>query len=350
MSEQNQRLSERRLVSCVIGRKALSVVIPLFLSAVCARSQVSVTLGRDTAVIFATVEEGRKLVMTRDDFVERMSTFDRAARTKTDRDVSEEEYLKFVGESVVSWTEAEKEKLTSAFRGVQAPLETLARLLPAKVYLIKTTGGEEGGAPYTRLSAIVFPASKLEERVPKIQEIICHELFHIISRENPELREQLYAAIGFVKCSEVVFPEELKTRKITNPDAPRNDHYIRISVEGTNRCAVPILFSSTPKYDIAKGGEFFNYLQFRFLLIEPNPVSEGVKPSSNAQGAELVRVRQVSGFFEQTGRNTEYIIHPEEILADNFALIVLRQRPVSSPAVLEKLERILNAEADKLRR
>jgi hypothetical protein len=36
-----------------------------------------------------------------------------------------------------------------------------------------------------------------------------------------------------------------------------------------------------------------------------------------------------------------YIIHPEEILADNFALLVLQQRQVPSPEVIDRIERVL---------
>jgi hypothetical protein len=55
----------------------------------------------------------------------------------------------------------------------------------------------------------------------------------------------------------------------------------------------------------------------------------------------LVDIQQVSGFFEQVGKNTEYIIHPEEILADNFASLVLGQRNLPSPEVMEMIQAIL---------
>ena len=42
-----------------------------------------VRLGR-TTMSFATVEEGKQVLTSRDDYVERMSAFDRAARLKTD--------------------------------------------------------------------------------------------------------------------------------------------------------------------------------------------------------------------------------------------------------------------------
>ena len=304
-------------------------------------SHAQIRLGSDTTVAFATIDEGKRILCARDDFVRRMSPFDRAARMKTDRDVSEEDYLEFVGKNVLAWNDAEKHKITSAFQGIQTALEVLSLPFPKKVFIVKTTGNEEGGVAYTRACAIVFPKPDLKAPIAKIQKMICHELFHIMSRANPGLREKLYAAIGFVKCNEVAFPLELKSRKITNPDAPRNDHCMRLQVGGKERWVIPILFSSTEKYDVARGGEFFNYLQFHFLLVERNDNSSTVKPIYDGQKPKLVAMQQVSGFFKQVGKNTGYIIHPEEILADNFALLVLRKRNLPSPAIIKKMEGIL---------
>jgi len=299
------------------------------------------TLGEGVTISFASVAEGKRLLTGRDDFVERMSPFDRAARLKTDEDVTERQYLEFVGQNVLEWNDAEKQKINSAFQGIKETLEAMALPLPEKVLIIKTTGKEEGGAAYTRANAVVLPQAHLKAPAAGIQKTICHELFHIMSRANPVLREKLYAAIGFAKCSEVAFPPELKSRKITNPDAPRNDHCIRVKVGVKERWAIPILFSSAEKYDVDRGGEFFNYLQFRLLLVERPNDGLTVRPMVDAQKPKLVRMQEVSGFFEQVGKNTGYIIHPEEILADNFALLVLGQRNLPSPEVIEKIQAIL---------
>jgi hypothetical protein len=60
---------------------------------------------------------------------------------------------------------------------------------------------------------------------------------------------------------------------------------------------------------------------------------------------KLVGPQAISGFFEQVGRNTQYIIHPEEILADNFALLILGEQNVPSPEVLEKMRKVLAGKA-----
>ena len=51
----------------------------------------------------------------------------------------------------------------------------------------------------------------------------------------------------------------------------------------------------------------------------------------------LAPMNQVGGFFEQVGRNTNYIIHAEEILASNFERLVLGEEGAPSPDVLERI-------------
>ncbi len=304
-------------------------------------SHAETRLGNDSVIAFASVEEGVQILAAKDDFVQRMSPFDRAARLKTDRDVSEKEYLEFVGKNVLAWDEAEKQIVTFAFQSIKTELETLSLPFPRRVLFVKTTGKEEGGAAYTRANAIVFPKNVLRGHSGQLRKTIAHELFHVLSRANPDLREKLYAVIGFVKCNEVEFPLTLKSRKLTNPDAPKNDHCIRLQVEDKACWAIPILFSRVEKYDTEQGGAFFNYLQFKFLLVDRNDASSTVKPIYDDQEPKLVGVQQASGFFTQVGNNTRYIIHPEEILADNFALLVLEKPNLLSPKIIEKLRDIL---------
>ncbi len=313
----------------------------LFFSAVAGRAEIK--LGASTTVHFATVEEAKAVLGSRDDFVQRLSPFDRAARLKTSRAVGEAEFLHFVTSKVLPWSDAEREKMSAALTAVQAKLAARALPLPKDILLIRTTGDEEGKAAYTRANAIIFPTDDLAQPQPGLEKLLCHELFHILSRTNPALREALYRAIGFEACDEVAFPAELLARKLTNPDAPRNDHCLRVQVGGEPHWVIPILFAGAETYDEAKGGEFFNYLQFRLLLVERTPGSTAVTPLRTGAGARHVGLNEVSGFFEQVGRNTRYIIHPEEILADNFSLLVLGESPVASPEILQKMESVLPA-------
>ena len=280
---------------------------------------------------FASLTEAAEILGQKDEFIQRLSPFDRAARMKTEKSISEDEFLRFVQANAAEWSEIERTRLQSAMAALRPALEHLPISFPKKITLIKTTGAEEGQAFYTRDTAIMMPEKKtVSADAEFLKKTIAHELFHVLSRNNPELREKLYRLIGFTSCSEIDFPNELKSRKITNPDAPRNDHAVRVRASGKEVSVVPILFSSTPTYDPTRGGEFFNYLQLAFL-----PVSKDATGS-----AQLLSSQQISGFIEQVGRNTNYIIHPEEILAENFALLILDKRDVPSPEILEKMRRV----------
>ena len=310
-------------------------------------SRAQLKFDRETTVEFAAIGQAREILAKRDDFIERLSPFDRAARMKTDKNVSEKEFLEFVVRNILDWDKGETQKIGSALEGIQKQFAAFSLPLPRKVLMIKTTGDEEGHAAYTRANAIILPKEDVTGPIPKIQKSICHELFHIISRTNPKLRDKLYASIGFVKCDEVEFPAELKLRKITNPDAPANNHRIQIKLGDKNEWAIPILFSSAEKYNPSRGGEFFDYLQFKFLIVERQDTFPDVKPAYEGGKARLVGVEQISGFHEQVGKNTNYIIHPEEILADNFALLILERANARSPEIIKEMEAILRENKGK---
>ena len=124
---------------------------------------------------FATIEQGRELLTTRDDFVMRLSLFDRAARLKTDKDVSEEEYLRFVAASVREWHPEEKAAVESAWSGLAARVAEMRLPLPKTISFVKTSGAEEGDAEYTRGTAIMLPESALQPaRRAGLKAIVAH--------------------------------------------------------------------------------------------------------------------------------------------------------------------------------
>lgn len=313
----------------------------LFLMTFAYSVHADIKLDDRTVVVFATVEQGKNILSQRDDFVECMSPFDRAARMKTDKAVSVEEYLTFVALNVLPWDKGESARVEAELREIAQQLTGLSLRFPRTIYMIKTTGNEEGGAAYTRGNAIVLPKDQLTSMKDGMQKLITHELFHILSRENPKLRDSLYAIIGFEACNEIELPSVLKPRKITNPDAPKNDHYIRVSLNGKMVSAVPVLFSRTPKYDIRSGGEFFNYMVFKLLIVEKDVNDGKFTAVHNERNTLLVDVSDVSGFFEQVGKNSGYIIHPEEILADNFAILA-GSGTAPSPQIVAKMRSVLS--------
>jgi hypothetical protein len=313
---------------------------PLLLAVACTACSAHGVANADPRFVFASQARGAHILGASDEFVERLSPFDRAARMKSDRAVSALEFRRFAATNVLPWEVHEKEKIEAAFRQIGPRLTELSVGLPKTVYLIKTTGEEEGDTPYTRDDAIVIPRGRLAAPSAEFPQLISHELFHILLRHDEALRERLYRLIGFLPCGEVVLPPPLAQRTITNPDAPRTDYRIRVRIGPDAVWAVPVLYSSSETYDPARGGVFFDYLQFRLMVVEKTgdgpcrPVYERGEP-------RLIELHDVAGFFEQVGRNTEYVIHPEEILADNFALLVLGKTELPSPQILVRLRQAL---------
>jgi len=127
--------------------------------------------------------------------------------------------------------------------------------------------------------------------------------------------------------------------RITNPDDPVNDAFIEVLADGKPVPSIPVLLSRSPKFDPAIGRDIVDYWLLKLLVLEAAGATGGMRPVLRDGEPVLLAISEVSGFSEQVGRNTAYIIHPEEILADNFALM-LTGRSVESPDVLRKLREV----------
>jgi hypothetical protein len=110
-------------------------------------------------------------------------------------------------------------------------------------------------------------------------------------------------------------------------------------VNGEKQQAVPILYASVENYDPTSGKSFFSFLEFRLMLV----TTRGNKtlPLTRDNEPVLVDARKLPAYFEQIGRNTGYIIHPEEILADNFMHLVHEKENLRTPRIVEEMRKAL---------
>jgi hypothetical protein len=297
-----------------------------------------VELAGDTHLRFLGVEEARALLVRPDGFVRSMSPFDRSARMKTAEQVGVKRFLSFVSRQAEPWTSEDMKKL----KGVIRRISRLKRLhdidLPADVPLIKTSGLEEGGAAYQRAGAIVLPRNVVDGSEAGIEHTLLHELFHVMSSRDRGTREVLYRIIGFRDCGGLEFPASLARRKITNPDAYENRYCTVVEHHGREVTVFPVLFSGKDKYDPGQGGEFFGYLVFRLLAAKK---ADGRWVAVAAEdGQLLIDPEDAPSFLDKLGKNTGYMIHPEEVMADNFVLYVMEEKDVPSPHILEEMERV----------
>ena len=294
-------------------------------------------LAKGCSVHFATVSEAKALLAKQDVYIQGLSPFERAAKTKQAGPVSTGQYIEFIQGQALEWDADDKAKLREVIAAAKPKLAKFAKHLPRRITFIKTTGKDEGAAPYTRGTSIVLPRRTASQSAKGLERLFYHELFHIISRGNPELRDELYKVIGYKKCGVVSLPSDMMPRRISNPDAPVVEHCIRVTKDGESHWCAPVLFSRTPKYDPETGGTFFRYLEFRLMAIDRKTSKAILKDEKPI----LLKPDAVKGFFEQIGRNTNYIIHPEETLANNFVHLMTGKQDLKNPEILEKIEAIL---------
>ena len=302
---------------------------------------VDIPLAEGTVLRFAEVRDGVDALVRRDEFVKQLSPFDRQVRLRTDRDVTEEDLLAHIPRHVLPWTSEDVQKLTPLIESLARKLAPWKLALPGVLLLVKTDGREDASAAYCRGAAIVLPENMLGGR--SLEKILPHELFHVLSSHNPRLRQALYQSIGFQRCNEVPLPGPLQDRKITNPDAPLNNQFITVTQDGRTMELMPVLFSKAARYDPVRGGNLFAYLEFKLMALEND---NGVRRAALVDGKPVfLEPAGVPGFAEQVGRNTSYVIHPEEILADNFVFLLNGRIDLPTPRVVEQMGKILQAAA-----
>ncbi len=176
--------------------------------------------------------------------------------------------------------------------------------ISTKISFIKTTGKEEGNLPYTRGKNIVLPRDIIYSQ--DLLFTICHELFHSYTRNNPQNRNELYRLIGFKKDSFNLlakFPD--KNKVLTNPDVEEIDYSISLQYQNKNIEAIPLTLSKVDETMTIKGVTFSSGIDFKLW----SSIGKLIDPSE-------------TDFDKTSGSNTAFNFHPEEILAENFAVLL----------------------------
>ena len=264
------------------------------------------------------------------------------------------DYRAFLKTEVLDFTEEEVLFCKNVFSEIIPQLEELhIDIFPKNLQLIKLKGNHYGsGAFYTREKTILIPKEILKEKqYGSFYETMLHEIFHIYSRYHPERRKALYELIGFKKLEEsnvLSMDASLKNKLLLNPDGIDGNYFIELKEDGKSLFAVPILVANSLGFEKNKS-EFFDYLQFNLYPIQ-SPFESSIKVFSQDDGTSRINLDEVEGFYEQIQRNTNYIIHPDEILADNFIFLVqakkdprtLGQFSEEGIKLIEEMEKIIN--------
>ena len=281
---------------------------------------------------FATTQEAIKYLGVEDAYTKGFSIFDIQSKSQK-IDGTFQDWINLSSSSLLSWNEAEQTKIKSQLHYIDSIIQAnhFQFKLPDEIVFIKSTMIHEGDAEgYTRGKCIVLKDDITNLKNEQLRELLVHELFHVISRHDATLRRDLYKIIGFTICSEIELTSDLKKIIISNPDAPFHDSYISLKIGELTKDCMMILYADKPY----SGGSFFSYLNIGLVEL----TNKETKEIDLNNGKPIIHeIDKVENFFEQVGFNTNYVIDPEEVMADNFVYAILNNTDKPSQKLLNDI-------------
>ncbi|MBR2546862.1 MAG: hypothetical protein IKF07_01540 [Eubacterium sp.] len=262
---------------------------------------------------FASKDEGRELMFSNKDYYLGFSKNDLEFKLQK-KDAMMTDYLDFAGKQVMDFTDEEKALVERFMADMEDELKNEGYDLPPldEIIFIKTTMHEEtGAAAYTHGTQIYIGEQVLsrvlngdKEDAEMCESILWHELFHCLTRCNPDFRKNMYKLISFtVVEDDYEIPPSVFVYHISNPDVEHHNSYATFNIDGKDiDCFTDFV---TTKHFEKKGDSFFDTGTTALIPIDGSDIYYTPEEADN--------------FDEVFGKNTDYVIDPEECMADNFS-------------------------------
>jgi hypothetical protein len=246
------------------------------------------------------------------------------------REVILSDYKSFIQHDVENFTAKESEFLVKVMSEAYTLSNSVStKIFPEEIKLVKTKGKHYGDDTYyTRENLIIIPkAALLKPNYDEFLRVMLHEISHIYTRLHPSVKAELYATIGFKHLAQnLEINDSLRQRILMNPDGIDENWATNLTIEGGKEAfAVPIIYANETSLKKEKK-EFFQYLGWNYYEITPSVSGNNlaVQTIGKMQKSTLSTVG-INELFKDKF-NTDYIIHPDEIIADNFAITLLSHK------------------------
>jgi hypothetical protein len=259
-------------------------------------------------VVFADRDLTAELLTAHDAFYQQLSPLDRQILAVSEAPIDNAAMDARLKASALDWTPSDIQEL----RGSLAEADQAATAahvtfrLPATIYLAKESAAIYSGSSYTRCSTVFMSG-------PQPATVLLHELYHVMSRANPQIRAELYALVGYEQChvSLSSLGTDLKAIVITNPDTDAfGETCITLpDTAGRPVTYAPLLIGNGP-YDGTPGGWTAILDPILVALHDNRPVVKNGK----TQYREMIQ----PDYTRAVGENgTSEPFHPEELIALN---------------------------------
>ena len=257
--------------------------------------------------------KAQEVIIQKDDYLDKLTLFNIRKITK-DKDITKKEFIESLPDKCIDWEDNQIEKILDIEANINFKLAELDFKFNLDVDLVRTNGQDSFDLPYTRSNTIYLP--KNEDKKQKLGHInshlIVHEVFHIISRKYPQIRNILYYLMGFKLLNKPFDIERFVPSYVINPDALEYNHYIKVLYNKNTYKAFPVIFFKKNKFK----------WQYLVLLDEEENFIKLVDRSKTT--------------FEYIKYNTGYLSHPEEICAENFRQWIMGSEDLNNPRLLKE--------------
>ncbi|MBR5178973.1 MAG: Ig-like domain-containing protein [Lachnospiraceae bacterium] len=265
---------------------------------------------------YATKEEGINFLMSNKDYLNGFSQYDLDYKTKKNN-ATMDEYLEYAKDQVMEFTEIDKFIIDTAMDDIAERLAYYNLTLPEMEHItfIKTSMLEEdlGAGGYTHGTQIYIgmfnmECFKYDDYYDDLLEFLAHEIFHCLTRNNPDFRKDMYSFIHFtVQDEEFVIPPSVMEHFISNPDVGHHNSYATFNINGEDIDCFLALIALEP-FENA-GDSFFDSMATAIVPIDGTDIFYLPEDTSN--------------FYDLLGLNTGYVVDPEECMADNFKFTII---------------------------
>ena len=321
-----------RLEGCYM-KKILTVVIISAMIAVCscgakegsadnapaAQSGEAAQAGAEAAQAriphrYASRAEGQELLMSNEDYYAGFSQNELEFKMQK-KGASMEEYKAFAVEQVVDFTQEEIDAIDALLGEMSETLTANGYTLPPhdEIILVKTTMAEECDVTAYTHGTQIYLSDKFmrfdlsdpngKEKVLYAKFILWHEIFHCLTRCNPDFRAEMYKLVHFtVQEEDYPLPPSAFEYHISNPDVEHHNSYATFIIDGQNiDCFTDFV---TTRHFEREWDDFFDCSTTALVPVDGSDI--------------YYTPEQAENFDEIFGTNTDYVVDPEECMADNF--------------------------------
>lgn len=276
---------------------------------------------------FCNKEEAIEHLSRKDDYLNKINDFNIKSFLKTD---DLDSYLNSVlPKACQDWSEKQVELFEDALFSVVDKLMQAEIYLDQEIKLILTDGSEMHNLEYTRGNAIVFPYAKHHSLSDFFQgksktdlfgpseSLIVHELFHILSRHNVEMRKQVYQSFGFKEVNTEFLPTPFEDQ-IVNPDAIEHKWLCKVHLKLTDAQKEENKKRKKQKLDPLPPESIWGFP----LIRESNWKSFMVVDEHSLEPITTISVFDTDLPRRINSKITGYLSHAEEIAAEYFKHLV----------------------------